>query len=217
MTRNLKILGAAIVAALAFGAVSCSAALAAKFTAGSYPASVSTQQGGTPLALTFAGGRAFECAKVTSSTTLSEASESIETKPESSECTTVILGEKKPSRTTVSCAGTYKHVTKADGTTEESCSAGYTHHVAVFKNAEFKEELCVYKIGELGSVKGVSFANLEGTNGIEATYNISGISYERIIGTATLCGVATSTATYTGTSILTAKNGEGTAIGFDVN
>jgi hypothetical protein len=213
MTRNLKILGLATVAVLALGAMAASAAQAEKYTAAQYPASLQGKQT-TQQVLTFNGGRKFECTGVTASGTLAEASEQIQTTSELSGCTTEIAGTKWPSKTTVSCGGIYKHIT-ALSITETICTSGYTHHVGVYKDAAMTEPLCVYNIEDLGSFKGISHENLGGTKGVKITYNLGGIAYKLIAGTAFLCGAESSTATYTGAATFTAKS-ESEAITFDV-
>jgi len=215
MARNLKVLGLAILAALTVGVVISSSGSAddsESFTAGSYPATLHSATG--THTFTFAGGRKFECA-TTISGELTEASEKVKLIPKYTECTTLIAGIKKSSTTTVSCEMGLDHYNILFFFTRTKCEKGYTHHVTVYNDAKHTEVLCKYEIFANEGEK-VTHENLGGTSGIKVTWEIGGIKYKRISGSALLCGEAESTATYTGTSVVTAKNGGGTPISFDV-
>ncbi len=215
MTRSLKILGPAILAALAVSVMVASIGSAdegEKFTAGSYPATLHSASG--VHTFTFAGGRKFECA-TTISGELTEASEKVKLIPKYSECTTLIGGVKLPSTTTASCEAGLDHYNILFFFTRTKCEKGYTHHVSVYNDAKHTELLCKYEIFANEGEK-VTHENLGGTNGIKVTWEIAGIKYKRITGTAVVCGPAESTSTYSGTSTVTAKDKEGKTIGFDI-
>lgn len=213
MTRTLKALGLATVAALLIGAMAASAAQAEKYTAPQYPASITGKQTTTHV-LTLNGGRKFQCTTVNVAGTLTEASEELKTTSESAGCSMNILGSNS-ANTTVSCAGTYEHISLLVAT-KTVCSEKYTHHVAAYEDAGMTKPLCVYNIEDLGSFKGLTNENLGGTSGVKTTYNLSGIPYKLISGSGLLCGPESSTATYTGTSTFTAKNKLAEPIAFDI-
>jgi len=214
MTRNAKALGLTIIAALALGAMVAPAAQAAKYTAAQYPASLTGKQS-SGLVLTLNGGRKYQCSGVTSSGTLKEASEGFATTSEQTGCTTEIAGTKFPSETSTTCGVFYEHFTTLL-VTKTVCVGSYTHHLAVYKDAAKTELLCLYNLEDLGEYKGVSTENLGGTSGVKVSFNLSGVPYKLLSGTALLCGAESSTATYTGALTYTAKNEKGEAISFDV-
>ncbi|HMI82300.1 MAG TPA: hypothetical protein VK480_10970, partial [Solirubrobacterales bacterium] len=207
MTRNAKALGLAIIAALALSAMVASAAQAAKYTATQYPASLTGNQSST-LVLTFNGARKFQCSGVTTSGTLKEASEEFTTTSEKTGCTTEIAGIKYPSGTTATCSIACEHIS-ALTVTRFVCVGKCTHDVTVYKDAAMTEPLCVYGLEDFAEFKGVSTENLGGTNGVKLSFNLSGIPYKLLSGTALLCGAESSTATYTGALTYTAKNEKG--------
>lgn len=205
MIRNLKALGL-VVATFALSAIAASAAQAEKYTAEKYPATLSGAA--ATHTLNFEGHK-YECAKTTFAGELKEASESVKLTPTYSECT---MGGKK-GITIASCKKGLVHFSFIFFTFT-SCEEGYVHIVTVFANAEETEVECKYEVG-LISGEELSHKNLEGTQGTELTWNISGISYKRIEGSELSCGPGEGKAVYTGTSVISATN-EGKAIKFDV-
>jgi hypothetical protein len=205
MVRNLKSLGLIILAAFALSALAASAAQAEKYTAEKYPATLSGAA--STHTLNFEGHK-YECAKTTFSGELKEASESVKLTPTYSECT---MGGKK-GITIATCKKGLIHFDFVKSTFT-SCEEGYVHIVRVFKTGTEEVE-CEYEVG-LISGEELTHNNLEGTQGIELTWNIKGITYKLLQGGLLVCGPAEGKATYTGTSVISATN-EGKAIKFDI-
>lgn len=212
MIRNLRTLGLAVVGVLVLSAMVASAAQAEKYTAAEYPATLS---GAASLhSLTFGEGRAFECGKTTFSGELKEASESVKLVPTYSECVMNLLGSKKTATTITFCAKGLDHTTFILFT-RTKCEEGYLHIVTVYNDAAETEVLCKYEVSPIEGEK-ITHKNLGGTSGIELTWSISGIAYKKTVGSVLLCGPAEGKSTYSGTSVISAKNKEGKAIGFDI-
>ena len=213
MTRTLKVLGLALLAAFTWSVALSSVGSAdggEEFTAGSYPATLHSGSG--THSFTFSG-RKFEC-NTTFSGELTEASEELKLIPKYNECTTSIGGFKKPAATFAFCEEGLKHRTFIFFT-ETECAKNYIHLVTVYNDAGTTEVLCVYELSE-NEGESVTHEDLGGTSGVQTTWNVGGIPYKRTSGSALLCGPAESTTTYSGSSTVTAKDSEGEAISFDV-
>ncbi len=214
MTWHLKALGLATLATMAFGSLIASAAQAERFTAATYPAVLTGKQS-TAHVYTFSGGPKIECKTVNNSGVLGGAAESISVTVAEENCSQTIGGVSYSSNTTLKCEGTYTHL-ELLGATFAQCTSlgGYTHDVET-KNA-LNETTCAYSLEDLGTTETVSHENLGGTSGVKFTYNLTGIPYKLVTGSTLLCGSASGTATYTGTSVYTAKTEGGEPISFDI-
>jgi len=162
MTRKLKILGIAMVALLASAATIAAAAQAAKFTASSYPTTVTaTSPLGNGVMKTEAGN--IEC-KEHFEGTLSEASETIDLTPTFSECKAFGL-----SSTTIHGNGCVLRV-HSTGVVDLVCPSG--------KVLEVTSATCVMHVGSQSGLKWLTMLNngnhidigLELTN---LTYNVT--------------------------------------------
>ncbi|HSR93856.1 MAG TPA: hypothetical protein VLK56_03235 [Solirubrobacterales bacterium] len=211
MTRNLKTLGLAVLAAFALSAVAASAAQAEKFTAAEYPAILHAEP--TTHTFEFANGLQDKCS-TTISGELTEASEKVHLVPKYSECSAIVGGVKKSVTTISSCEEGLDHYDTIFST-RTICKKGYIHIITVFNNAEQTEVLCKYELSALEGEK-VTHENLGGTAGIKVTWAITGVAYKRTAGSVLVCGAAEGKVKYNGTSSVSAKNKGGSAIGFDV-
>jgi hypothetical protein len=212
MTRNLRTLGLVATAVLMVSAVMASAAQAEKYTAAEYPATLS---GASAVhSLSFGEKNKFECAKTTFSGELKEASESAKLVPKYSECSMNVLGVKKVADTTSFCLMGLDHTTFIIFT-RTTCELGYFHSVTVFNDAAKTEVLCEYEVAPIEGEK-ITHKNLEGTKGIELSWEIKEIAYELLKGTTKNCGPESGSSTYTGTSVISAKNKLGKEISFDI-
>lgn len=212
MVRNLRTLCLVAVAAFALSAMIASAAQAEKFTAAQYPATLSGAS--ATHSLTFEGAHKYECANTTFSGEIIEASESVKLTPTYAECTMTIAGTKTKGITISSCKKGLDHVTFFFFT-RTKCAEGYVHIIRIFKKGSETEVMCEYEAAPIEGEK-ITHENLGETKGIKLTWEIGGISYKLIAGTVLLCGPAEGKATYSGSSTISAKNGEGKAIAFDI-
>jgi hypothetical protein len=211
MTRKLKLLGMTALAVVAVGSIGAAAAQAAQFTASQYPATLTGEATSTHV-ITFGGGPKIECQTVSQSGKLEGASETFGIALGTEKCSQNIGGIKYESGTTFACSGIYTHLNTPLGT-QKNCTSGYTHDWETYFGTT---KTCVYSMEDLGSYEGVKHENLGGTSGVAFTYNLTGIPYKLTTGSTLLCGPASSTATYTGSSVYKAKNEKGEAISFDI-
>ncbi len=229
MTRNIKILGLALVAMLAVGTVMASGASALKphLTVESYPATLTGEQTGAHNVFTLEGGRKTTCESVKYSGTYTETqakgeSGSVVT-PEYINCTTTILGN--PTKSTVTLNGcrynftanTFVSETEATGTEElVECPEGKKAESHVWltsaKHLANEAALCTYAIGSQ-TVTGTFTYKITGTAETPHTYGVSTskatISVSRTGGTITNCGAATQTGEIEAEAKVEAKNNKG--------
>jgi len=212
MTRYLKALGLVIVAAIALTVMATSTGSAdgtEEFTASEYPAILHGMHT-TASVYTFAGGRKFECSGGTGTGELTGSSETIKVNPKPTECKFGML----PATTTTSCAEGLDHYDTIFKKTVTKCKKGYKHNVKAFSNAEHTTTICDYEVAETEGE--ISLENLGGTSGIKVTHEVTGVPYTRVSGTLANCGPASGSATFTATTVITAKNEGGEPIGFDI-
>ena len=230
MSRNLKLLGLALVAVLALSAVSSSPAFAltpkAKVAEGD--GNLEATQIGTNQ-LTLSGGRTFQCTTVKLTASLAAVSPTVENiVPTYSGCTSTLAGVTLPATVTVNTCTYTAHVGATTGVTDQyaatadiRCPAGKVIDLEIYKegttppNHNPANELCHYTVG--GAVGGANqglgspTATNITTSDIEANLNISGIAYTRTNGSIPNCGAATSTATLSGKLTIVGKTTAGAA------
>jgi hypothetical protein len=226
MTRTLKALGLAVVAALALSVVAAPAAQAneQEFT---------SALGNTPVALhagqdnqhvfTLTGGRSTECATATFTGTVTETpTKSITIAPEYSNCTVLIAGNKLPATITfpVECKYSFTAPKTSPpgvlvGTVDVICQIGFEIQIHVYEKgkehieglpSEGGTEVCTYKVGAQNNLKNLTYTN-NGNGTVLVDANVTNVAYNRTRGTTTNCGAASSVATYTGKSTVSGTFG----------
>ncbi len=232
MTRSLKILGLALVALLAMGAVMASAAFAAeqpRLTVESYPAALSGEQtAGATNELALEGGRTVKCETVKYTGTYTEAEAKGEpwsgtVKPEYINCTATILGNPTVATVTVNectltfTASTYVSETEATGKeVHVLCPAGKVIEVHVWQTKEKDEKkeapICTYNVAPQ-TVAGNFTYKISGTAETPHTYlTVMGkgaVAVTRTTGTVTNCGAASQTGSIEAAAKIEAKTGGG--------
>ena len=225
MSRNLKVLGLALVAVLALCAVSVSAAFALtpKVQVGTGDGNIVATQIGTNK-LTVSGGRTVQCSSVRLTASLWSVNSTIENiLPTYTGCTSTLAGVVFPATvTTLNPAEcTYRaHIGATTGTADQyaatadlRCPTGKRIEIYVYEvgttpeHHEAKKELCHYAIEGGGEPPALNqglgaptVTNITtGTSKyIEVDLNFSGIDYTRTFGTLPTCGKAFGEATLTG-------------------
>jgi hypothetical protein len=204
MIRNAKILGLAIVAALALTAVMASAASATNFTAASYPVKITGSQ--TESHKFTVGGGTVTCKIATFTSEAAAASETLTVNAVYDECTAFgFVGAKV---TGFSPTGGCDYKFYAGGRTDLLCSSG---------DVQIDAGTCTVTLNAQENLNKNTFTN--NANGtVTVGTNVSGI--HAVVTSGFACPVAGGTysnASYTGTSTVEGKNSKGVAIAIDVN
>ena len=204
MIRNLKMMGLALVAMMALGAVLASSAFA-QFEAEKEPVTLTTSSNEMQKFAPTAGGTAFECTTLTISanTPKTKASETLEVHPTYSNCET-FLGAAM-SITTTGCNYVF-HLKKGEtkGTTDVECEAGKK---IVIKMGS----ICTYEIGTQTGLGSITYKNVGAgtTREVIVEPNLGGVTWTRITNDF-FCPAGGSTGTYVGNSTITGENAAGT-------
>jgi hypothetical protein len=235
MSRNLKVLGLALVAVFALNAVLASGASAAnRLTApeAAYPLTLSGEQKVAAVnEFALPGGRKFKCNKVTFSGTQTRAEATNTTTgwsamvtPTFSECTAEILGNIDPiTMTTNGCTftltiSTISSATTAKGEVHLECPPGKTIEMHIWENStkhlENAASLCTYSIGPQ-TIRGVHYEMSSGGSPNSHTYltlntrkeEFGKVAVTRNSGTLTNCGAASQEGEYISENKFEATNG----------
>jgi hypothetical protein len=202
MIRNAKILGLAIVAALALTAVMASAASATNFTAASYPVKISGTQ--TESHKFTVGGGTVTCTTATFAGELTAASETLTINPTYSNCTAFgFIGAKVTGFSSTGCDFKFY----AGGATDLLCSSGDV----VIDAGE-----CSVTLSEQKNLTKNTFTN-NATGTVTVGTNVSGI--HAVVTSTGFCPIGGGTytnATYTGQTLVEGKNSKGVAVAIDV-
>ncbi|MBK5219105.1 MAG: hypothetical protein JJE35_04880 [Thermoleophilia bacterium] len=206
MIRNLKVLGLAAMAVLAIGAVGASAASAANFTAAEYPAIGS---GAQSVEHEFnAAGVEVNCSTAKFASTLNSASETLTIAP-----------------TYSGCKGFFGVSATVTGFGAEACD--YTFHsngevdldCAEGTEVTIESSPCTVHIpGQTGLSSNTFTNNTPSAGKVTVDTEVSGI-HGVMTRNNFLCPGTAGTftnGTYTGTTVMEAKNGEGGAVSIDV-
>ncbi len=226
MNRNLKVLGLALVAVFAMTAVLASAAQAQiKVTVGSSPAWLTGEviehpTIGKTQTFTLSGGQVLSCEKVTATATVSNGDTSITAFPTYSNCKAVIGTETHLVTVTMNGCDYKFHggVEVSGGTTFKEvevdliCPAEKQVEIHVYKSATTEtEELCTYKVAGFVNNKGNETHNVAGSpNDLTITTTAEGIATTRT--GSLLCGAASTTAKYTGSTTVKAFEDAGGSV-----
>lgn len=219
MIRKRKLFGLAVVAILAFGALGASSASAAKFTASSYPATLTgAQVEGQKWEL---GWSAFlltcESVHFDGTGSIKEAQTTVEATPTFESCTATNFefGNKVATLTPNGCAFKF-HAEKESGGGDTYtgyidlvCPEGKAIVYHLYDNAEKhskNEAVCTYNL-EPQRLTGVTFKNMTPT-GITAELN-SKIQTKKISGTLLVCGPENQEGKFTGNTTLEFLNEKG--------
>jgi hypothetical protein len=223
MTRNLKLLGLAVMALVAMSAMVASGAQAVQYTAAEYPATIKGEQS-TTHNFVIGGNRTLTCDEATFTGSLSEASSSITINATYGSAGTAchvillentfdatvnmnscdfLLTEPAAALAHVQCPGTNKIVITV-----------YNGHNVTHSAAN---EICRYTIATQSPFGSVQMTNNAFTpKSVTADVSLLGVAVTREFGTLAACGAASQTAIYTGGTLLKAFNEGGTQINFDV-
>jgi len=221
MSRNLKVIGLALVSVFAMSAMAASSAQAAvKLTASEYPTVVTAQttkhtaEEKEPFAhtLTFSGGMQIACKKTRFVGTLAEASEKVTIIPTYEECSVKIGSETLLATVTVEdCYDNVHGGTKEaeedkweKGEVDLVCPEGKAPVIHVFQS-EAKhtknENLCTFTVSPFVNKQATTFVNTTGApDDVSISFTLPNIAVTRT--GSVLCGGASQTATYTGSSTL---------------
>ena len=233
MNRNLKVLGLALVAALAMSALAASAAPAAHtafITAGSAgaPAHIDGKQIGQQVFNRTGREVTCEIANFGESSTVPGSATSLTLKPEYKNCHAKVLGNTLPA--TVTMNGCDYNFTLTKDTSPTKYTVGITHiecttpneiQVHVYtshENHTNNVNACTYNIPEQTITGGIELTNIAGGGGtaddVEAHIDITGqIDSVRTAGTTLLCGAVNDAAgSLTGKATLWATNAGGAHI-----
>lgn len=169
MARNLKVLGLAIAAVMAMGALSASAASAANFTAAEYPVTIHAEGGGSETFHTLAGD--VVCNTSTFSGSATGASETLTVHPEYSDCK--VFGILNSTVDTTGCNYIF-HTGSGSGdnwtaTVSVSCGSGSSIKVTA--------ATCAAEIKSTGQLSSVDLINNTGAGDVEVNPTVGGIPY----------------------------------------
>jgi hypothetical protein len=233
MTRFLKALGLALVAAFALSAMIASAAQAQalKVTAASYPAVLTgtvikhKETETEPFVHTFttSGGAVLSCKKITFTSTITAATERLTVIPKYEECSAKIGASALPATVTMEDCDYEFHggVTETDtdkfekGEVDLVCPKGVAGPVIhIFETAakhEKNESLCTLTVAPFTNKSGVTYTNTTTPtpDDVDVSATTEGIALTRT--GSLLCGSANQTATYTGSVTLKAFEDKGKA------
>jgi hypothetical protein len=207
MIRNAKVLGLAIVAALALTAVMASAASATNFTAASYPVKISGTQSESHKFTV--GGGTVTCTTATFSGEATAASETLTMVPTYSNCTAFgFVGAKVTGFSSTGCDYTFY----SGGNVDLDCASG---HVTI----DAGDCTVTLEPGKNQSLHENVYTNNTPTSGkVTVHSNVTGI-HATVIDDG-FCVITPGTytnATYTGTTVVEGKNSKGVAVAIDVN
>lgn len=169
--KFLKMLGLAIVAALALSAVVASAASASKFQSANYPAKITGSQVGEHV-FTIESELKTKCKKATFEGSLSAASETLTITPTYSECTSFGISStiKFNECTYVFHAGAELSANHFAGTTDVSCPAG--------KVITITTATCEVQVGAQTGLGSLEYVN-EASGKVTVKANVTGIKYNK--------------------------------------
>jgi hypothetical protein len=215
MTGYLKSLGLVLIAVLALGAMTASAALAthpAAIIAEEYPAFADGEEL-EKLKVTY-GARTTTCDSYEGSASIEEASTTATVSGGLKECYTTILGTKMPITMTMNGCALVFHVTEETeptrytASTDLECPAGKLVETHIYSNAgnhASNLSLCTQTIPAQEGLKSVELTNVAGEpDYVIAHVNVTGMTSLRH-GSA-LCGTEHGLATIHGTLKLSATN-----------
>lgn len=218
MIRNLKAMGLAVVAVLALGAMSASAAHATAGTAtvegGGAVGYTATQIGGGHT-FTLPGGRTLSCATAVFSGTVTDGSSETVATPTYETCHAVVSGSTVPATVTLNGC-TYRFTLETpsgsfwNALTHLECpGAGVQIHLYLnHENHTNNINLCTYEV-KPQTVSGVRFSNAANgdiqINAVEAEVTLT-----KTFGTIGNCGGSSSVSKYNGETL--AEGDEGKAI-----
>ncbi|HVI70064.1 MAG TPA: hypothetical protein VM656_01085 [Pyrinomonadaceae bacterium] len=216
MTRNLKVLGLALMTAFAMSAVAASAASAQAFHFASEAEHtiLTGKQEGSDVFTTHAGTVTCTTAKYTGTIQSATKTTTVaEVTPEYSGCTAFGFANVPIHHN--ECKYKFVAGTKESGNYEGSidivCPTG--------KKIEITAPGCLVTVGPQTGLKKVTFHNVgaSATREITATVNLTGIKYEEhaptFFSTCEYDTVATNNGTYTGNAIVTGEDTEGKHVG----
>jgi len=221
MTRNLKALGLALVAAFAMTAVMASGAQALKVTVGSSPAWLTGKQVGEHRFTVHNNGPTLECATADfTATALKNGEEQVTVVPTYDNCKATIGLETLTATVTMNdCDYLFHGGTEVTSTTFDGvevdlkCPVGKVVEVHIYKKAPHEpiNELCTLTVAEQNNLKENQFHNeADGTSNdvtltTEVTVNITRHG-------SLLCGKASNGALYEGVTTITAFEDKGGTI-----
>jgi hypothetical protein len=207
MIRNTKILGLAIVAALALTAVMASAASATNFTAASFPVKISGTQSSAHKFVVAGGTVTCKVASFSGEATAPSETQTIN--PIYDECTAFgFVGATVTGFSSTTCD--YKLF--ASGSSNLECKSG---------DVQIDAGTCTVTLqNQTGLTKTTYVNNASGT--VTATHNVTGIHATVTAGFGCPIGppetkITYTNAEYTGTTTLEGKNSKGVAVAIDVN
>lgn len=229
MTRNLKALGLALVAVFAMTAVLASAAQALKVVMPGEGESITAWLTGETVAhegisgllhkFTLAGGQGISCEEPTFVATVKNGNTSVTVVPTYDNCDAKIGNETLGATITMNDCDYLFHggvevssTTFKEGEVDLVCPAGKVVEIHVYKDVKHNEELCTYKVAGFTNNKANEFHN-EGTGAtsdVKITTTATGIATTRT--GSLLCGAASTTGTYTGSTTVIAKQDLGGTI-----
>ena len=227
MTRKLNILGLALIAILALGAVVVPAASAVKLVAAEYPATLDgAGVAGESTIFNFAK-KEFTCKKTTLAATLEEPSSTLSLSRGYSECD--LNGIFAATVTVNGCIFKLHLETTVDKDNFEAsvdieCEGPNGIQFYSYSNAENHEKeipFCAYEIPQQFGLKAVVLKNMTlakpAINDVTILPNVKQIKYNRIAGMEVFCGPPTGTeGSYTGNTTTTATNKGGAQIALQV-
>jgi hypothetical protein len=205
MIRNAKMLGLAIVAALALTAVMASVASATNFTAASYPVKITGSQSSNHV-FTVTGGT-VSCTTATFSGELTGASESMTVIPFYDGCTAFgFINSSVTGFGSAKCD--YKFFTS--GATNLECAAG---------DVQIDAGTCTVTM-QAGNNQGLKTNTYTNTPTDKVTVDTQVTGIHTTVTSGFGCPISGGThtnASYTGTTVVEGKNSKGTAVAIDVN
>jgi hypothetical protein len=210
MSRNLKALGLAVLATLAIGAMSASAAQAGTFTAGSYPATITGQNIGFHHLTTVLG--TMTCAETKSHGLLTEESQELTLSVDfGTSCTLEgnVVHVKSNGCDFHYKAGETTGTHKVDGAVQVRCPTGNAIDFEITSM-----QVCHLTIGEQAELGHVVFTNNTIPNDVDVDLHLTGLIYQLDMGCPF---VGTFGGTYVGTTTLKADAEGGVGTPFKVD
>jgi len=206
MIRILKVMGLAMVAALALsGLVSATASATDQgfITAGSAgsPATIDGEQ--TTLNIFNRTGREISCevAKFGSSSSVPGSATELTLVPTYEKCKAVVLGVPLPATVTMNGCDYKFTITKDTNPTtftalpHVECPAGQAIEIHVYNDEAHTSLKCTYVVPAQTPAGHIHLENVAGTpNDVKGTITVSGVTSTRTSGTLTNCGAASDTA-----------------------
>jgi hypothetical protein len=179
------------------------------FAAESYPVNLAgSQDPSDPHVLTLVGGRRLKCEQANLVGALTKSSAELSLTPQYANCQVEVGASKLPSVVAVGSCG-YK--VSSSGVFGISCTeAGDAVALTVYANATKQAEgvpLCVYRLAAQSGASGVGLSTYgEGSKqGVSLDFGVTSLSYEKTVGTIGNCGEKSASASYDGTSKVTAS------------